>query len=201
MTEIHIEEKHESMLSYLINMNPSFLGLSKMQHSVLKLMTEGLSDKEIAAKKGISYSTVRNYRFKLHEQEKQSKLFLAAMELYKKEKNMKAEDHAKEFYDAHKTATMVDDRYDVTVEENGKIISKYFDKHGVINQFPSKEKYKIVILREISNQFLPGTHYSESEVNDVLKKIYHDYPYIRRLLIEYGFLDRTDSGSEYWLKE
>jgi hypothetical protein len=202
MANIHVEEKHGSMLNYLMNMNPSFLGLSKLQHSILKLMTEGLSDKEIAAQKGISYSTVRNYRFKLHEHEKQSKLFLATMELlHKKEEAMKSENDATEFYDAHKTATMVDDRYDVTIEEKKKILSRYFDKSGAVKQFPSKEKAKIVVLREIAAKFLPGVHYSEIEINNALKEIYHDFPYIRRLLIEYGFFCRTDSGSEYWLKE
>ena len=27
------------------------------------------------------------------------------------------------------------------------------------------------------------------------------FPYLRRLLIEYGFLERTASGSAYWRKE
>lgn len=202
MAKVHIEEKHESMLGYLMNMNPAFLGLSKIQHSILSLMIEGLSDKEIAAQKGISCSTVRNYRYKLHEQEKQSKLFLAAMEIFnKREAAMKAENDKADFYDAHKTATMMDDRYDVTVEERTKILSRYFDKSGAIKQFPSREKAKIVVLREVSDKFLPGTRYSESEINGTLKELYHDFPYIRRLLIEYGFLCRTDSGSEYWLKE
>ncbi len=202
MAKVHMEEEHGSMLDYLINMNPTFLGLSSIQHSILKLMTEGLSDKEIAAQKGISCSTVRNHRFKLHEYEKQAKLFLTVMELlHKKENNMKEENNSAEFFDAHKTATMVDDRYNVTVEESKKIISSYFDKNGAITQFPAREKAKIVVLREISNHFLPGKRYSEMEINDTIKKVYHDFPYIRRLLIEYGFLDRTDSGSEYWLKE
>lgn len=202
MAKVHIEEKHESMLDYLMNMNPAFLGLSAIQHSILTLMTEGLSDKEIAAQKGISCSTVRNYRYKLHEHEKQSKLFLTAMEIFhKKEAAMKAEHDTAEFYDAHKTATMMDDRYDVTVEERTKLLSRYFDKNGTIKQFPSKEKAKIVVLRELSGNFLPGARYSENEINSTLKEIYHDFPYIRRLLIEYGFLCRTDSGSEYWLKE
>ena len=39
------------------------------------------------------------------------------------------------------------------------------------------------------------------EVNRLLGRIYEDFPYLRRLLIEYGFLERTASGSAYWRKE
>ncbi|WP_313342017.1 DUF2087 domain-containing protein [Sedimentibacter sp.] len=202
MMEIHIEEKHGSMLDYLLNMNSSFLGISATQQTILKLMADGKSDKEIGAEKGISCSTVRNHRYKLHEHEKQAKLFLVIMELFRKEEMlMKSEDALSQFYDAHKTATMIDDRYNVTVEEKKKMIAKYLDQDGAIKQLPAKEKGKIVILREIANKFSSGVHYSEIEINNILKKVYHDYPYIRRLLIEYGFLERTNSCSEYWLKE
>ena len=202
MMKIHNEEKHGSMLDYLLNMNPNFLGISSTQQSILKLMAEGKSDKEISEVKGISCSTVRNHRYKLHEYEKQAKLFLAAMDLFKKKEDfMKSEEPSSQFYDAHKTATMIDDRYNVTVEEKKKMIARYIDQNGCIKQFPAKEKGKIVILREIASNFSPGIHYSEIEVNNVLKKIYSDFPYIRRLLIEYGFLERTDSCSEYWIKE
>jgi hypothetical protein len=30
--------------------------------------------------------------------------------------------------------------------------------------------------------------------------VYDDYVTVRRYLIEYGFLDRKDDGSQYWLK-
>jgi hypothetical protein len=202
MIKIHIEEKHGSMLDYLLSMNCKFLGISSTQQSILKLMAEGKSDKEISEEKEISCSTVRNHRYKLHEYEKQAKLFVGTMELFKKkEKHMKSEDSLSQFYDAHKTATMIDDRYNVTVEEKKKIIEKYLDHDGSIKQLPAKEKGKIIILREIADNFAPGVHYSEIEINNILKKIYSDFPYIRRLLIEYGFLDRTDSCSEYWIKE
>jgi len=91
--------------------------------------------------------------------------------------------------------------YDITEEERKKTIKKYFNQDGSIKQFPAKQKGKIIILGEIVNKFSAEIHYSEVEINTILKIIYHDYPYIRRLLVEYGFLERTDSGSEYWIKE
>ena len=53
--ELHIEEKHTSMLDYLLNMNSSFTGISEVQRELIKLFYEGLSDKEISEKLGIAY--------------------------------------------------------------------------------------------------------------------------------------------------
>ena len=85
--ELHIKEKHTSMLSYLLNMNSLYTGISESQKSVIELMALGLTDKEIASKLGIANSTIRNHRYKLREREKQAKLFLAAMNLLSKETN------------------------------------------------------------------------------------------------------------------
>ena len=90
---------------------------------------------------------------------------------------------------------------DITIEEQKKTIAKYFDQFGNLKQFPAKEKGKIIILGEIAKSFPSGVHYNETEINCILKIIYYDYSYIRRLLIDYGFLERSDSGSEYWIKE
>lgn len=64
-----------------------------------------------------------------------------------------------------------------------------------------REKRKLVVLSAIAEQFKPGRQYTEKEVNRLLGRIYEDFPYLRRLLIEYGFLERTASGSAYWRKE
>lgn len=81
MAEIHVKEVHNSSLGYLLNMNSDFTGISEIQRDVIKLIAQGLSDKEIAATLGIAQSTIRNHRFKLREKEKQSRLFLSVMEL------------------------------------------------------------------------------------------------------------------------
>ena len=59
----------------------------------------------------------------------------------------------------------------------------------------------VVILLKIAENFKPGKKYTETEVNRILKRINDDFPYIRRLMIEYGFLDRTSDCSSYWIKE
>lgn len=68
-----------------------------------------------------------------------------------------------------------------------------------VKVFPSKEKRKFILLGMICLLFEPGKHYTESEVNDILKNVYEDYASVRRYLIEYKFLDRTLNCSDYWL--
>ena len=77
----------------------------------------------------------------------------------------------------------------------------YFDENGSLRECPAREKKKIVVLSTIAGQFKKGKKYSEKEVNRLLGRIYEDYPYIRRLLIEYGFMERTKDGTWYWVKE
>jgi len=200
--ELHIKEKHNSMLNYLLNMNSLYTGISESQKAVIQLMALGLTDKEIASKLGVANSTVRNHRYKLREREKQAKLFLATMNLLAKDTNKEInilEDDV--ICDAHKGATTLDDRFNITKEEKNKVIETYVDENGGLKSYPSKEKKKIILLEEITKNFSIGKKYSEKEINRVLKRIYEDYVTIRRALIQYGFLDRSKDCSEYWVKE
>lgn len=92
---------------------------------------------------------------------------------------------------------------EMTAEQKEKVLANYFkgDFTNRIEVFPSKEKKKLILLEFIAAQFEPNRKYSENEMNEILKKVYHDYVSIRRYLIEYGFLDRNKDGSSYWLKE
>ncbi len=200
--KIHIEEKHSSILEYLLNMNSIFTGLSETQNQLIKLFSSGISDKEISNRLGIATSTIRNHRFKLREKEKQAKLFLAIMQLLSKNTNKKINRLDKGIIcDAHKTATTIDSRFDVTDGEKAQVISTYMDENGAIKTYPSKEKKKIIVLAEIIKNFKPLKKYSEKDINLILKRIYEDYATIRRALIEYGFLERTKDCSSYWVKE
>ena len=103
--------------------------------------------------------------------------------------------------EVHKGATQVDERHIVTMKETQKIIDAFFASTDppVLKTLSSSEKKKLVILRVIAKQFERGTRYSEGEVNRILEPIYEDFASIRRHLIEYGFMERTQDCSEYWL--
>ena len=201
-TDIHVGESHGSILEYLLEMNSAFTGLSDVQREIITLISQGLSDKEVAAKLGVAASTIRNHRYKLREKEKQAKLFLAMMDLLSKNTNKKINKLEKEVIcDAHKTATTLDDRYNITDKEKEDVIKNYMDENRALKNFPAKEKKKIIVLEEIAKNFSKGKTYSEKEINRVLKRIYEDYATIRRALIEYGFIERSNDCSSYWVKE
>ena len=199
---IHIEAAHNSVFEYLINLEKKITGISEHQNNLIKLFYKGKSDNEIQQDLGIgSSSTIRNHRFVLKEKEHQAKIFLVLMELLKE--NTKNNKQASELIAPHKTATMVDDRYKITEDENEKIIKKYFTQgpEGPLKSFDMKEKSKLVVLRQIIKHFKHKQIYTEKQVNEILKTIYPDFATIRRYLIEYGFMSRKPDCSQYWLKE
>ncbi len=199
--KLHISNEHGSVFEYLINMNKKYTGLTDIQKDMLSFFYKGISDKEIVdLQGGGSTSTVRNHRFKLKEKEKQAKVFMAMMELLEKNKDKnKAEMNDMEFISIHKGATMVDDRYAITEKDRQNVIKNYI-KQDKLTIFPSKEKKKIIVLQYFMKKFEPNRNYSEKEVNEIIKQLYDDYVTVRRYLIEYGFLDRSNDCSQYWVK-
>lgn len=197
-TRIHIEKVHGSVFDCLLNMDRKLTGLTDIQKNLMGMFHKGYSDGEIVKSLGGgSTSTIRNHRFILREKEKQAKLFLVMMELLRTK--LMSEDDIPVI---HRTAVMVDERYDITREESENIMKSYFKKgpDGPMSTFPSKEKRKVVVLRHIAGKFSTGVQYTEKEINEIIKTAYPDYAMIRRYLIEYGFLDRKKDGSSYWVK-
>ncbi len=194
---IHISKEHGTVFDLLISTENKYLGLTENQKSLMGLLNAGLSDNEIARQLGISSSTVRHQKFMFREKVKQAKMYLAVYELA-----VKGNPVHENLVGIHSTATMVDDRYILTMEERDKIIKTAFSSQSPLKliEFPAREKKKIVVLKKIVEQFDYGRSYEEKELNKILKDIYDDYPTIRRYLIEYGFMDRTKDCKEYWLK-
>lgn len=193
---IHIRDAHISVFDYLISLDKKITGLTDHQNKLLHLFYQGKSDAEVQQELEIgSASTIRHHRFVLKEKERQAKTLLALMELLKEK-----DQHAPSFVSVHKHAKMVDDRYNITKEEQKQAISKYFSGTKLL-KFPLKEKQRLIVLREIMNHIDKNKVYTEKEINEVIEAIYEDYVWIRRYLIEYGFLDRKADGSSYWIKK
>lgn len=194
----HLLDEHKSMFNYLISLNRQFNGLSEQQKRLLPFFYEGLTDKEIVAKlENNSSSTIRGHRFKLKEKKKQSTVFLAIMGLL--EQKMNQED---DFVVFHPQTKMQDERSKITNKEHETVLKSYFKQGllGPLHSLPSKQKRKLIVLKNIIEDFKYGQKYNEKEVNNVLKLRYPDYVTLRRLLIEYGFLEREVDGSIYWRK-
>ncbi|OJV66822.1 MAG: hypothetical protein BGO41_05240 [Clostridiales bacterium 38-18] len=187
----HIKEVHGSPSNYLIALDKKSIGLTDYQKLLVTDMANGLTDKEIAIKHEITQITVRNLRFTLKEKAKQAKAYLALYESIFQE--------ASEFAPVHNHATMVDDRYIVTIDEKERILKSAFESLSPLKLkvFSSKEKKKLVVLTKIAESFELDQDYDELEINQQLKSIYSDFATIRRYLIEYGFMERSKDGRSY----
>lgn len=194
----HIDLEHGDSLKQLLYSESKYNNLTDNQKELLLMMYSGISDKDIAHKLGISPSTVRHQRFVFREKAKQAKMYLAIYELAS-ESNSVADEM---FVPVHSSATMIDDRYEITEKEKEKILEAEFESLSPLRlrRFPGKEKKKLVILMKIAEQFEFGARYTEKELNNIINEIYEDYAVIRRYLIVYGFMDRTADGKSYWLK-
>lgn len=201
--QLHIKKEHGDMLNLLTSYDKKYTGITENQKELLTMIHDGLSDNEIAKKTGVASATIRHQRFVFREKAKQAKLYLAIFEVAEEAASSKKVKNTKDdLVDIHSGAKMVDDRYFITKAEEDKVIASAFLSLEplVLKVFSAKEKKKLVILRKIATQFDRGVKYTENEINSILKPIYEDNATIRRYLIEYGFMERTNDCKEYWLK-
>lgn len=67
-----------------------------------------------------------------------------------------------------------------------------------IRVFPVKEEKRKALLPRFADLFEPDRTYSEAEVKKIIKTVYEDDATIRRYLVDYGYLSRTNDGSKYY---
>lgn len=77
-----------------------------------------------------------------------------------------------------------------------KVLHDVLLPDGKLKVIPSQRKKREVVLRHILNDFQPGRHYSEKQVNDILARYHADTATLRRELIAYKMMDRAEG--EYW---
>jgi hypothetical protein len=193
----HISAAHGGITTLLIDADTRYNTLTQNQKDLLKLLASGATDREIAKMLSVTEATVRRQRFNFREKAKQARLYLAT---YESVFETAARDT---LMPIHNQAVSVDDRYVITEQEREKILKSVFSSLEPLRlkAFPPKEKKKVVILAIIAKQFEEGKRYTEKEVNQIIQPIFDDYVTIRRYLISYGLMDRTPSGSAYWLTE
>jgi len=74
-------------------------------------------------------------------------------------------------------------------------LAPYF-KDGRLEQIPRQRKKRLLLLDLLAQQFEPGVHYAEREVNDVLRRFNPDTAALRRYLVDEEFMERE--AGEYW---
>lgn len=67
-----------------------------------------------------------------------------------------------------------------------------FLRDGRLVSVPARRRARVVILLELLGLFEAGRAYPEREVNDILRPVHEDVAYLRRELVDYGFLARAN---------
>lgn len=192
--KIHQQSEHPDYFDQLLeHLNH---GCTSRQIEILKYMKQGYKDSEIAKLTGVAAATIRHQRFILKEKARQAKSYLAIAEsVFEPAEN-------DSYVKIHEGAKMVDERYCVTKSEETKALAGLFESIEPLKlkQWPAKDKKKIIALRKICDCFEKEREYNEKEVNAILKAIFDDIATLRRALIEYGFMERSEDCSKYWRK-
>jgi hypothetical protein len=193
----HIDVEHGGQFERLLHADTKYNNLTENQKELLSYFYKGLPDGEIARSLDVSPSTVRHQKFTFREKAKQAKLYLAIFEYVFGEA------------DAKSAAAMAaqpggghGDGGDTAAErERARVLRNAFESFAPLRlkAYPTKEKRKIMVLGKIACEFERGREYTEGEVNRIIEPVYADYAIIRRGLIVYGLMGRTNDGSRYWL--
>ena len=74
---------------------------------------------------------------------------------------------------------------------------------GRLSQWPTRQKTQRMAAALMATRFLPDRVYTEREVNELLMDAhtFEDWAILRRMLCDWGFLDREGDGSRYWVRE
>lgn len=75
--------------------------------------------------------------------------------------------------------------------EQQRLVARWFFD-GRLRDVPAKRKVRVAVLLEVLRRFQPGRTYTEREVSDVLREVHPDFAYLRRELVDYGYLWRAD---------
>jgi len=87
-----------------------------------------------------------------------------------------------------------------------RILNTFFQKEGVreyviedqtikvvhhrLKEIPTQLKKQRIVLRRLAQEFEPGVHYTEKQVNETLKQFYPDFATLRRYLVDNKLMAR-----------
>lgn len=195
MIRQHLAQAHPDALMQLINSPSKYNTLTPKQRALLVAFSQGQKDATIAQETHVAAATVRHQKFTFREKAKQAKLYLA---IYNQVFNQPAATDALITLPAQ--AGNLDDRFAITTSEYQALVTKYFATTTplVLARWPKHQKAILAILKRITADIPADQHFTERELTQRLQPIYADFPLIRRYLVDYGFLQRTADGSDYW---
>lgn len=80
--------------------------------------------------------------------------------------------------------------------DDEEAVLRTFFRNGRLTEIPAKEAKRRIVLERIAIEFEPGVRYDEREVNAIVGRFFTDHAWLRRYLVDAGFLARE--RGEYW---
>jgi biotin operon repressor len=79
--------------------------------------------------------------------------------------------------------------------ERAKVLRDFFDGER-LKTIPAQRKKRVVVLQHLTERFDPHRRYPEREVNEILRRAHDDVATLRRELVDYGFMRRSQGVYE-----
>lgn len=98
-------------------------------------------------------------------------------------------------------STDMDTNFHVEDVEKHKVLKNFIQTDGKLKTIPAQRKKKLIILEFLVKQLEVGKTYTETEINEFIKKYHEDFATIRREFIMCQFMFRQDGYYELNPKE
>ena len=73
----------------------------------------------------------------------------------------------------------------------------HLNSEGRITRLPSKHSKRVELCLALLEQVQPETNYSEKQINGLFFEVVDDFAFVRRTLVDMGYLERDSYGLSY----
>jgi biotin operon repressor len=162
---------------------------------ILTLLAEGpLHGQALAGKLGLTPATISHHMSKLREvgliYERRQK---NTIYFYLDEKTLRRDAEAVVHLVLRKGESEPMKEND---SEKLAVIRNFFTADGKLKQIPARLKKRLIVLEHLIRGLKTGQKYTESEINQYLRRFHEDYATIRRELVNHQFLYRENGVYE-----
>lgn len=82
------------------------------------------------------------------------------------------------------------------LESDDRVLQNFVDAGRMLIGIPVQRKKRLAVLRWLVEDFQPGRHYPEHEVNRIIGRRHSDFASLRRFLVDEELMQRK--RSVYW---
>jgi hypothetical protein len=96
---------------------------------------------------------------------------------------------------AREAAPVREDEHADAPADEARVL-RSFVRDGRLTSIPTQHSKRLIVLDHLAQDFEPGSHYTERQVNSILRRWHPDTAALRRYLVDDGFMQRE--RGDYW---